>query len=189
MSDPYQVLGVSPGASDDDVKAAYRELARKDHPESYEGNPLSDLAAEKMKEINEAYDEIVAMRRGGARAHVGGGSQFWDIRRLINEDRVTDAEELLDGIQRDSRDAEWHFLKGSVQYTRGWMEDAYENFSIACDRNPGNAEYRAALNQLQWQRRTGRPQHIYQQSGPLANCSMCDICAGMLCVDCLCDCC
>ncbi|MCL2367524.1 MAG: DnaJ domain-containing protein, partial [Oscillospiraceae bacterium] len=65
MSDPYKVLGVSPSASDDEVKKAYREQARKYHPDNYHNNPLADLAQEKMKEINEAYDAILRMRGGG----------------------------------------------------------------------------------------------------------------------------
>ena len=56
--DPYKVLGVTPQTSDDDVKRAYRELARKYHPDNYVNNPLADLAETRMKEINEAYDMI-----------------------------------------------------------------------------------------------------------------------------------
>ena len=60
--DPYKVLGVTPQTSDDDVKRAYRELARKYHPDNYAGNPLADLAETRMKEINEAYDMIMNAR-------------------------------------------------------------------------------------------------------------------------------
>ena len=56
MNDPYKVLNVSPSASDEEVKKAYRDLARKYHPDNYHDNPLADLAQEKMKEINEAYE-------------------------------------------------------------------------------------------------------------------------------------
>ena len=66
MSDPYSVLGLSSNASDEEVKRAYRELARKYHPDNYQNNPLADLAEEKMKEINEAYETITKMRAGGA---------------------------------------------------------------------------------------------------------------------------
>ena len=62
MTDPYKVLGVSRDASDDEIKKAYRELARKYHPDNYVDNPLSDLVEEKMKEINEAYDTIQKQR-------------------------------------------------------------------------------------------------------------------------------
>ena len=61
MRDPYSVLGVSQSASDEEVKKAYRELARKYHPDNYQNNPLADLAEEKMKEINQAYDTITGL--------------------------------------------------------------------------------------------------------------------------------
>ena len=68
MNDPYKVLNVSPSASDEEVKKAYRDLARKYHPDNYHDNPLADLAQEKMKEINEAYEEIQNQRKRGAPA-------------------------------------------------------------------------------------------------------------------------
>ena len=58
MNDPYKVLGVPQNASDAQIKEAYRELAKKYHPDKYINNPLADLAAEKMREINEAYDYL-----------------------------------------------------------------------------------------------------------------------------------
>ena len=67
MKDPYEILGVSRDATEEEIKKAYRELARKYHPDNYANSPLSDLASEKMKEINEAYDTIIRERRGGLR--------------------------------------------------------------------------------------------------------------------------
>ena len=65
MNDPYQILNIPPTATDEEVKRAYRDLARKYHPDNYHDNPLADLAQEKMKEINEAYDAIVKGRTQG----------------------------------------------------------------------------------------------------------------------------
>ena len=76
MKDPYSVLGVSRGASDEDIKKAYRELARKYHPDNYVNNPLADLAQEKMKEINEAYDQIKNPEKYTRQASSYGGNPY-----------------------------------------------------------------------------------------------------------------
>ncbi len=83
MTDPYRVLNIPPTATDEEVKKAYRELARKYHPDNYNNNPLADLAQEKMKEINEAYDTITKLRSGqggscgtGPRRPYGGQSAY-----------------------------------------------------------------------------------------------------------------
>lgn len=185
MRDPYAVLGISPQATDAEVKAAYREMARKYHPDNYSDNPLSELAQEKMQEINEAYDAIVRMRQGGGNGgRTGGSSQYSDIRNMIRSNRILDAEMLLDGMPSATRDAEWHFLKGSVLYRKGYLEDAVRNFETACRMEPSNAEYRAAFNQMQMNRQTGGYRTVNQSGG----CSGCDMCSGLLCADCCCEC-
>lgn len=219
MTDPYQVLGVSPNATDDQIKNAYRELARKYHPDNYANNPLADLAQEKMKEINEAYDQIQRQRKqqssqqgysrqgyagqpgynrqsygsqGYGRQSYGGQSysQFSDIRQLLNANRISDAEELLEGIPQPRRDAEWYYLRGRVFYVRGWLDQAYNHYARATQMNPSNAEYQNALNQLMWQRNTGRPANGYgdYRNVQYGGCSGCDICQGLICADCCCEC-
>ena len=72
MNDPYQILNIPPTATDEEVKRAYRDLARKYHPDNYHDNPLADLAQEKMKEINEAYDQIQKQRKAASAASQSG---------------------------------------------------------------------------------------------------------------------
>lgn len=195
MTDPYSVLGVSRTASDDEIKKAYRDLARKYHPDAYADNPLSDLAAEKMQEINAAYDKIMEERKGGAKSSgnysSGGGnySQYPDIRSYISAGRYDEAQELLDGIPLNSRGAEWYFLNGSVLYKRGWFDNAYTSLATACRMDPNNAEYRAAFQQIQRARGGYNTYGGYrdQSYGAGGGCNACDVCTTLWCADCCCE--
>lgn len=210
MGDPYKVLGVSPSATDDEIKAAYRALAKKYHPDNYADTPLSDLASEKMKEVNEAYDAIVRMRKEGAAGPQYGNnggyrtaysnqqpnygysnpsySNYYDVRNMIRNGRIADAEQILNGVPASGRDAEWYFLKGTVLQRRGWLDDALNHLQIACQRDPNNVEYRTAMNQMQMQR--NGYYGGYNTSGHnRGGCDNgCDICSSLICADCCCEC-
>lgn len=201
MNDPYSVLGVSPSASDDEVKKAYRELARKYHPDNYQNNPLADLAEEKMKEINEAYDTITKTRAGGGSSYghgtsgaayqsqqsgsysyqqssrTGGDTLFAQARQRINLGDLAGAEQLL--RQAPQRTAEWHFLSGHIAYQKGWLDEATQRFRTACDLEPGNAEYRQALSMMQ------QGSARYEPAGTRGVCFGMDPCTAWLCLSCL----
>ena len=146
MNDPYQILGVPETASDEEVKRAYRELARKYHPDNYHDNPLADLAQEKMKDINAAYEQITKMRSGAKSGgdSSAGSSVLQQVRLAINSGNLSRAEALLANYA--DHNAEWNFLKGAVCYRRGWMDEAKRYYQTACQMDPGNAEYRSALD-------------------------------------------
>ena len=159
MNDPYQTLGVSENASDEEIKKAYRDLARKYHPDNYHDNPLADLAQEKMKEINAAYEEINRRRSGGNRtsgSSYGGYQQQYgqyqgrssssvlqQVRIAIQSGDLSRAEALL--ANYSDHNAEWNFLRGAVCYRRGWMDEAKRYYQTAYQMDPGNPEYRQAL--------------------------------------------
>ena len=78
MTDPYQVLGVSPTASDDEVKKAYRTLCKRYHPDANVGKPDAAQAERKFMEVQQAYEEIMHRRQGGGSrpgSGYNGGSQ------------------------------------------------------------------------------------------------------------------
>lgn len=188
MNDPYSVLGVDPSASDEEIKRAYRELARKYHPDNYQNNPLADLAEEKMKAVNEAYDAIQKQRQGGSGAYssqsssygssAGGNPVFARIRGAISAGDLQLADKLLSEIT--DHGAEWHFLSGAVAYRRGWLDEARQHYQIACQLDPNNVEYRRALAMMN---DAGGGFSPYGTAG-----SMSDCCTTYLCLRCLCPC-
>ena len=200
MNDPYKVLGVQRNASEEEIKNAYRNLARSINEMD------GERAAAKMQELNEAYDRIIEEKRSqgsGSRTESysygntsGGGSNYYrtsgnytDIRSLLNSNRLSEAEQLLDGIPNSSRDAEWYYLKGLLLQKKGWLEDSYSHFSTACRMDPNNTEYRNALDNISGYNRNGYGGY---RTGPAYNqnrgCSGCDVCTGLMCADCCCEC-
>ncbi len=213
MNDPYKVLGVSPTDSDEKIKTAYRKLVKKYHPDNYGKSPLSDLADEKMAEINSAYDEIMNQRRGGGTSYgynngysgnssgysqnagysgsYSGNADYNEVRRLINARDVARADDILNSVDPSQRNAEWYYLKGSVCYTKGWMNEAYDYFTTASNMEPNNTEYAAAKSRMSRNARgymNGNPNGQYNTNPNATGCSGCDMCMGLLCADSCCDC-
>lgn len=197
MRDPYEVLGVSQSASDEEIKKAYRNLARKYHPDNYQDNPLADLAEEKMKEVNEAYDLITKTRSGGnsygggysnynsgsayqSSSYSSNGTEFAQVRQYINAGELDMAEQILQGCS--SKSGEWYFLMGSIAYRRGWLDEARQNYQIACRMEPNNPEYQQALHMMQ----TGGYGYRSGSMSSGSSCDAMDCCTTLMCMNCLC---
>ena len=208
-NNPYKVLGVSQNASDEEIKKAYRDLAHKYHPDRYQDSDLSDLASEKMKEINAAYEEIHRLRTEGAGSQSeqqsnGGFSyttsnegnynrsyysqqaqeKFFLIRNCVNSGNVNEAERLLKEIDNSDRGAEWHFLAGCVLLRKGFYADARHAFDTAFRMVPTNNEYFRAKENMH--NRAGGFNSSYNNGS--SGCCDTDICTTLCVADCCCEC-
>ncbi len=181
---------------------------RKYHPDKYVDNPLADIAAEKMKDINAAYDQIQKDRKAGKTSYGSTGgyynaggynqgyggsysqnSQYADVRRLIQQNRIAEAEEILDGVPEYNRSAEWYFLKGSIFYRRGWLGEAARCYQRAYQMEPGNQEYAAAYQRMAYQQQYGSSPNRGGANTQFYGCpcDCCDCCTALMCFDCLCN--
>ena len=167
---PYDVLGVSQNASDDEIKKAYRDLTRKYHPDANVNNPLADLAEEKFKEVQEAYDTIMNERASGSSGSSGGysygngsygGNSYGNgssggsyggsygaqadprlqaAANYINSRRYREALNTLDQVQE--RSALWYYLSGCANAGLGNNVLARDHAAQAVNMEPNNYQYR-----------------------------------------------
>ena len=159
MRDPYEVLGVDRNASDDEIKNAYRKLAKKYHPDL---NPGDETAAEKMNEVNAAYD---AIRNGtvdiygsngsyggyqqyGGYGGYAGSSQYQAAIHYINNRQYQMALNVLESIPANARDGEWFFLSANANYGLGNHLTAQDQAEKAVSMDPGNLQYILFLQQI-----------------------------------------
>ncbi len=190
MKDPYEVLGLQRGASRDEVKSAYRKLAKKYHPDMNQNNPLQDLAEEKFKEIQWAYDEIMNGNASGSYSYQGGGDSSYDgssgglfnVRQQVQTGRFQEAVRTLNTMP--VRNAEWNYLMGVCLVNMGSIGQGVQYVQNSVRMDPSNFEYRNFLNQI-LNMQNSYQQRSYNYGG--GN-SSADCCTQLICADCLCEC-
>ena len=177
IQDPYKVLGVSPDASDDEIKKAYRRLAKQYHPDR---NPGDKEAARKMQQINAAYEQIKnpeAFRGGqqggygygnggyGSYGGYGYGGKSYDpfsgawggqtstdpyLRSAEQYIRAGRYQEALNALQNSTeKNGRWYYLSALANYNLGNQVTALEHIRRAVSMEPDNAEYMYTLRQIE----------------------------------------
>lgn len=205
MQDPYRVLGISPQATDDEVKKAYRALAKKYHPDVNNG---SSEAETRMKEVNEAYSTVMKWRRegtnasgyesgygsgrgyGAGEAYSSANPHFQAARNYIHAGRYQEAMHVLEDIME--RNAEWYYLCGEASLGLGNRVAALNYARQAVSMNPNNFEYRALLSRLEGGARyyqTGSAGRGFAMPTVLCGSPLLGCCLLNLLCNCLCNCC
>ena len=203
---PYDVLGVSQNASDDEIKRAYRDLTRKYHPDANVNNPLADLAEEKFKEVQEAYDQIMKERSSGGSTggySYGYGSsssssynssynnsqdaEMQAVFNFINTRRYREALNLLDRMP--NRTSMWYYASGAANMGIGNNIVAREHAQQAVNMEPNNVQYRQLLNTIDWNsRRYQNNPYGGGYGGGNSSCGTGNMCCDLWCADTLCEC-
>ncbi len=208
MTDPYQVLGISPSATDDEVKQAYRRLAKKYHPDHNNG---SSEAEKKMMQVNDAYAQIMDMRKNGGASSsyssggygggygnaygnyggynsYGGGAysgaqRFAIVRQYLAMGRYYEALQLLQ--QMNEHSAEWYYLCARARQGLGDDISALNFARQAANMDPGNREYTDFVNDLMAGGESYRQQgvdfggiHNAVCSNPCLTCLLFNMCCG-----------
>lgn len=206
MNDPYVVLGLSPNATEDEVKKAYKKLAKQYHPDVTGNDPA---AAKKMQEVNAAYDAIINKKTDYYQQSSGSGysgygyggyssgyreeSDFGDYPNemkaainYINARRYMEALNALSMVPFDKRTGRWYYLSAVAKSYSGDTEGAREDINTAIFKEPGNFSYQAFRERLN---NTRSNYQYYQRTYTPAGNTFTSCCLPTILLNLFCNCC
>lgn len=143
----YELLNVSPGASRDEIRAAYRAMARRWHPDRFMAGPERDWANDRMADINAAYRVCLDSLRDVRTAPIDDSESFSDVQLLVDAGMYVSARRKLMGMS--TRCAEWNYLFGWILMHTDRLEKALIYLSVAAHQKPECAKYARALAEAQ----------------------------------------
>ena len=191
IDDPYKILGVSRDATDDEIKRAYRQLAKKYHPDR---NPGDAEAAKKMQQVNAAYEQIKNPEKAQSSTGYGGYSSYdpfggYQQRPQQDGDSYQQAaynyirfgryREALNALQNcTKKDARWYYLSALANYNLGNQVTALEHIRRAVSMEPDNQEYLYTLEQMEhggatYRRTADNYRGFTMRGSPCANLCIC----------------
>lgn len=174
MTDPYQVLGISRGASDEEIKKAYRSLSRKYHPDANINNPNKDQAEEKFKQVQQAYDQIMKEKQQGTGYTNYGGnyrdsdtgyggfggygrstyqeenSRLQAAANYIQNGYYREALNVLNDMPYSERNGRWYYYSAAANNYAGNTATALEHIRRAVELEPSNIQYRQFKQNLEY---------------------------------------
>ncbi len=155
----YQVLNIPANATRDEIRAAYRELARRWHPDRFLPGPERDWANEKMADINAAYRQCLNGLRDARLAAASEHEALRQAQELIDGGEYQTARKLLMGL--GTRCAEWNYLFGWVLLRQSDTQKALIYLSVAAHQNPKSVKYARALEEARQQGSVSRLQALF----------------------------
>lgn len=195
MFNPYEVLGLQRGASDEEIKKAYRSLSRKYHPDANINNPNKAQAEEKFKQVQQAYDQIMKEKQQGY-SYGGGGYRYGNAgndstilqaaANYIANRHYAEALNVLNSVAFSERGARWYYYSAMANAGMGNNMTAREHIDRAVQLEPSNMEYRQFKQHLEfggtWYQSMGQSyERPYAGTG--------NWCLSMLFLNLLCNCC
>ena len=150
----YEVLKIPPTATREEIRAAYRSLARRWHPDRFMAGPERDWANEKMADINAAYRACLDALRDARRTEGDDTEALVQVERLIDDGQYLSARKQL--MRMSTRCAEWNYLFGAVLMRTSELDKALIYLSVAAHQRPESVKYARALEEARRLTATGR---------------------------------